>query len=186
MLLTKKINVIQYLKCIIKIKGYKILPAINEIKHEAVKFRNLIENCDKENTELVIGCFPVMSCKLTSMLLSYHFIKLYPKIIIKGVSAATGKNNKITHYWLEIDDIAIDITGDQYNIIDDIELNKKIIQARPFPAVHVSHRKESRLYKLFTILEKEILVYGFPTISTNFVEEMELSYSQLLYQSKCV
>lgn len=162
------------------------MPTINEIKFEAAKFRKLIEKCDKENTELVIDCFPVMSCKLTSMLLSYHFLTLYPDLILKGISAATGKNGQITHYWLEIGDIAIDITGDQYNIIDDIKLNKKIIQTRPFPPVHVSYRKESHLYNLFNILEKESLVYGFPTICENFVEEMRLSYSQIFHQSKGV
>lgn len=105
-----------------------ILPTINEIKEEAVKFRRLIESCDKKNTSLVIDCFPVMSCKLTSMLLSYHFLTLWPELELKGVSAATGKNSQITHYWLEIDNIVVDITGDQYNIIDDKELNNKIIK----------------------------------------------------------
>ncbi|EAP1628499.1 hypothetical protein FNY12_27175, partial [Salmonella enterica] len=102
------------------------MPTINEIKEEAVKFRRLIESCDKKNTSLVIDCFPVMSCKLTSMLLSYHFLTLWPELELKGVSAATGKNSQITHYWLEIDNIVVDITGDQYNIIDDKELNNKI------------------------------------------------------------
>ncbi|WP_243410420.1 hypothetical protein [Salmonella enterica] len=104
------------------------MPTINEIKEEAVKFRRLIESCDKKNTSLVIDCFPVMSCKLTSMLLSYHFLTLWPELELKGVSAATGKNSQITHYWLEIDNIVVDITGDQYNIIDDKELNNKIIK----------------------------------------------------------
>ncbi|HBH8907343.1 TPA: hypothetical protein KX813_004853, partial [Escherichia coli] len=99
------------------------MPTINEIKVEAVKFRRLIESCDKKNTSLVIDCFPVMSCKLTSMLLSYHFLTLWPECELKGVSAATGKNSQITHYWLEIDNIVVDITGDQYNIINDKELN---------------------------------------------------------------
>lgn len=156
------------------------MPTINEIKEAASKFRVLLENCDKENTELVIDCFPVMCCKLSSMLLSYHFLTLWPELELKGVSAATGKNAEITHYWLEINDVVIDITGDQYNIIDAIELNKKIIQSRPFPSVHVSHKKESYLYKLFKTREKEPLVYGFPTIRVSFIEKMERGYNQLM------
>ncbi|EKN4705331.1 hypothetical protein NFB71_04235 [Yersinia ruckeri] len=155
---------------------------INEIKKEAIKFRELIEKCDKDNTCLVIDSFPVMSCKLSSMLLSYHFLTLWPELELRGVSATTGKNSQISHYWLEINDFVIDITGDQYNLIDDIELNKKIIQSRPFPAVHVSHIKESYLYKLFKIREKECLACGFPTIRECFIEEMERGYSQLLNQ----
>ncbi|ANZ04205.1 hypothetical protein [Raoultella ornithinolytica] len=153
---------------------------ITEIQDEAVKFRKLIEICDKSNTSLVMDCFPVMSCKLSSMLLSYHFLKLWPDLSIKGVSAATGKNGQITHYWLEINDIAIDITGDQYNLIGDNELNKKIIQRRPFPAVHVSHKEDSYLYKLFKIKDEDLFVHGFPSIGEDYIEEMKLSYKLLL------
>ncbi|MFH5068032.1 hypothetical protein ACHHY8_06720 [Enterobacter cloacae complex sp. 2024EL-00215] len=157
-----------------------MLLTIIEIQDEAVKFRKLIETCDKKNTSLVIDCFPVMSCKLSSMLLSYHFLKLWPELVITGVSAATGKDDHITHYWLEINDIVIDITGDQYNIIDDKELNNKIINSRPFPAVHVAHKKESYLHKIFKIKEEEYLVSGFPAIKLSFIEKMEHGYNQLL------
>lgn len=153
---------------------------ITEIQDEAVKFRKLIEICDKSNTSLVMDCFPVMSCKLSSMLLSYHFLKLWPDLSIKGISAATGKNGQITHYWLEINYIAIDITGDQYNLIGDNELNKKIIQRRPFPAVHVSHKEDSYLYKLFKIKDEDLFVHGFPSIGEDYIEEMKLSYKLLL------
>ena len=156
---------------------------ISEIQDEAIEFRNLIDNCDKKNTSLVIDCFPVMSCKLSSMLLSYHFLNLWPDLSIKGVSAATGKNGEITHYWLEIDDIVIDITGDQYNIIDDKDLNKKIINSRPFPAVHVAHKKYSYLHRVFKVKEVEFLVSGFPTIGKDFIEKMNHGYSQLLKNS---
>lgn len=159
---------------------------INEIKEEACKFRKLLENCNKENTNLVIDCFPIMSCKFSSMLLSYHFLELCPSLEIKGISAATGKNNHITHYWLEINDIVIDITGDQYNLISDIELTKPIVRNRPFEPVHVSNKCESYLYNLFKVIESELLVHGFPTIGEDFIEDMELCYDQLLYQEKCI
>jgi hypothetical protein len=156
------------------------LLTITEIRDEAIEFRKLIEICDKTNTSLVMDCFPVMSCKLSSMLLSYHFLKLWSDLSIKGLSAATGKNGQITHYWLEINDIAIDITGDQYNLIGDKELNKKIIQRRPFPAVHVSLKEDSYLYKLFKIKDEDLFVHGFPSIGEDYIEEMKLSYKLLL------
>ncbi|ELW7658637.1 hypothetical protein QLH81_002452 [Salmonella enterica] len=153
---------------------------ITEIQDEAVKFRKLIETCDKEKTSLVISDFSVMSCKLTSMLLSFHFLQLCPELVIKGISAETGKDDHITHYWLEINDIVIDITGDQYNIIDDKELNNKIINSRPFPEVHVAHKKDSYLHKIFKNREEEYLISGFPTIKESFIEKMKRGYSQLL------
>nr|ELR5256882.1 hypothetical protein [Providencia rettgeri] len=156
------------------------MKTINELRKEASKFRELLNNCDKSNTELVIDCFPIMSCKLSSMLLAYHFLKKWPNLELKGVSAATGKEEEISHYWLEIDDIVIDITGDQYNMIDDYELNKKIIKNRPFPSVHVEHITQSYLYNLFKIKEKVTFTTGFPTVKNSFIERMEIGYNQLL------
>ncbi|WP_373225782.1 hypothetical protein [Enterobacter cloacae complex sp. ESBL7] len=157
-----------------------MLLTITEIKDEATMFRKLIENCDKKNTSLVIDCFPVMSCKLSSMLLSYHFLMLWPELEIKGVSAATGKHDRITHYWLEINDIVVDITGDQYNIINDRELNTEIINSRPFPPIHVLHKDESYLNKIFKTKEIHTFVHGFPDIADDFIDEMICGYSQLL------
>ncbi|EPX1410027.1 hypothetical protein ACWWIV_000297 [Cronobacter sakazakii] len=153
---------------------------IAEIQKEATEFRKVIEVCDKKNTSLVIDHFPVMGCKLSSMLLSYHLLKLWPDLLIKGVSAATGKNGQITHYWLEIDDIVIDITRDQYNLINDCELTNKIIKSRPFPSIHVSHNNESYLYNIFKIKETYSFVHGFPEIADDFIDEMAHGYNQLL------
>ncbi|CTQ12320.1 hypothetical protein ACQX7J_20250 [Klebsiella pneumoniae] len=157
-----------------------MLLTINKIQYEASKFRKLIEACDKHKTSLVTDSFPVMNCKLSSMLLSYHFLQLYPELVIKGISATTGKDDQISHFWLEIGDIVIDITGDQYNIIGDKELNNKIINSRPFPTVHVAYKKYSYLYKIFKNREEEYLVSGFPTIKESFIEKMRRGYSQLL------
>lgn len=153
---------------------------LNRIKNEAIMFRELIEKCDKAKTPLVIDCFPIMSCKLSSMLLAYHFLTLWPESEIKGISAATGRHQEITHYWLEINDIVIDITGDQYNLISDDELNKKIIAHRPFPAVHVINSKKSYLYMLFKVKETEKFTAGFPATRENLIEKMEIGYNKLM------
>lgn len=143
-------------------------------------FRERIGKCDKNQTPLVIDCFPIMSCKLSSMLLAYHFLTLWPESEITGISAATGRRQQITHYWLEINDIVIDITGDQYNLISDNDLNKKIIAYRPFPAVHVISSKKSYLYTLFKVQETEKFTAGFPTIGEDFIEKMKFSYNKLM------
>lgn len=158
---------------------------INKLKKEAFKFRGLLEKCDKSKTELVPDCFPIMSCKISSMLLSYHFLKLWPELEVKGISAIAEKNDQITHYWLEIDEIVIDITGDQYNLIKGSELNKEIVSNRPFKAVHVSNKNESYLYDVFKFRESELFVYGFPTINEGFIEDMELDYNQLMNHAVC-
>ncbi|HGH5990700.1 TPA: hypothetical protein ACJI8U_002280 [Morganella morganii] len=153
---------------------------LNKIKNEATMFRERIEKCDKNQTPLVIDRFPIMSCKLSSMLLAYHFLTLWPESEITGISAATGRRQQITHYWLEINNIVIDIIGDQYNLIPDNELNKKIIAYRPFPAIHVISSKKSYLYTLFKVQEIEKLTAGFPTIRDSFIEKMKLGYNKLM------
>ncbi|MCW6567574.1 hypothetical protein [Yersinia ruckeri] len=145
---------------------------IQKIKQEASNFREFLENCDKSKMNLVPDCFPVMICKLSSMLLSYHMLKLWPELELKGVMGTTGRNDEITHYWLEIGDIAIDITGDQYNVINANRLNKAIVRNRLFPSVHVTRQKDSYLYNLFKIRDKELLSHGFPTIADDFIEDM--------------
>lgn len=174
------------IKIMCVIKEMRALPTINEIKEEAFKLRGLIDKCEKSNMKLVIDCFPIMSCKLSSMLLSYHFLEVWPQLEVKGVSAATGIGDQITHYWLEIDEVAIDITGDQYNFIKNSELNNKIVKNRPFEAVHVSLKNESYLYNLFRVRGSEPLVYGFPTIGEDFIEDMKHDYSLLLNQIACI
>ncbi len=120
-----------------------------EILGEAVRFRQLIQSCDPEKTELVTGDFPVMNCKMTSMILVYHFLKLYPNLEIKGLGGARPENRLITHYWIEIEGIAVDITGDQYNLIDDNELDDSLIALRPYSPIHVAKVGDSFLYDLF-------------------------------------
>ncbi|MFZ5000132.1 hypothetical protein ACOY5P_12225 [Enterobacter asburiae] len=153
---------------------------IAEIQDGATKFRKLIETRDKKNTCFVIDRFPIMSCRLSSMLLSYHFLKSCPELVITGVSTATGKHDHITHYWLEINDIIIDLTGNQYNIINDYELNNEIINSRPFPPIHVLHKDESNLNKTFKTKETHIFVHGFPEITDDFIDDDGSWYNQLL------
>lgn len=153
---------------------------IQVIRQEAIRFRELLEKCDPLQTYLVPDSFPVESCKLASMLLSFHFLQLWPELELKGVSGVTGKNDAITHYWLEMGDIVVDITGDQYNVISTSKLNEAIVKNRPFVPVHVDHQKNSYLYNLFRIKGKERLTSGFPTIGDDFIDEMECDYRQLV------
>lgn len=153
---------------------------VQVIRKEAIRFRELLEKCDPSKTYLVPDSFPVESCRLASMLLSFHFLKLWPELELKGVSGVTGKNDAITHYWLEVGDYVIDITGDQYNVISTSKLNEAIVKNRPFVPVHIVHKKNSYLYDLFRVQGEWRLTSGFPTMGNDFIEEMECDYRQLV------
>ncbi len=138
------------------------MKTINELRKEALQFRELLNNCDKSNTKLVIDRFPIMSCKLSSMLLAYHFLKKWPKIELKNVSTATDE--EISHYWLEIDDIIIYITGEQYTMIDDSELNK--------------NHKSCFFPKMYCLYTEILLEKGYCLIQTYFISRCKVVYKK--------
>lgn len=65
-------------------------------------------------------------------------------------------------------------------MIDDCELNKKIIKNRPFPSVHVEHITQSHLYNPLKIKEKVTFTTEFLTVKNSFIERIEIGYNQLL------
>ncbi|HAU8295495.1 TPA: hypothetical protein I7152_21725 [Vibrio vulnificus] len=166
-------------------KGEFVTINQHKILREAIRFRQLIQSCAPEKTALVTDAFPVMNCKLTSMILVYHFLKLYPNLEIRGIGGVRPENGLITHYWLEIDGIVVDITGDQYNLIDDNQLDDFLIALRPYSPIHVAKIEDSFLYDVFEISFVDCFTCGLPGIKESFVESLELSYSQLTSAEKC-
>lgn len=153
----------------------------SEISREAIRVRKLIESCDPENTAMVISDFPIMSCKLSSLILVYHFLQLYPKVEIKGIGGVRPDSNLISHYWIEIEGFAVDITGDQYNLIDDDELDEVLIARRPFCPIHVVELDNSFLYDTFDVSYVDIFTTEIlANASESFIERLVLSYSQLI------
>ncbi|MEB0293161.1 hypothetical protein, partial [Pseudomonas sp. 10S4] len=61
------------------------MPDVNYIVAEAEKIRRALELCDKETTPLVTKDFPAMNCKLSSLILTFHFLKKWPTIAVYGV-----------------------------------------------------------------------------------------------------
>ncbi|MFN3014442.1 hypothetical protein ACK1CN_00755 [Vibrio coralliilyticus] len=157
-----------------------------EILFESVRFRRLIQRCDPTTTALVTDEFPVMNCKLTSMILVYHFLKLHPEIEIRGIGGVRPDNRIISHYWIELEGYAIDITGDQYNLIDDHELDEVIISFRPYLPIHIVSIKDSFLYDLFEMDYIDTFSDGLPGIKESFIEKLESTYEQLMAEEEAV
>lgn len=157
--------------------------SIDKVKAEALFFRQLLDKCDKNNTQLVTEEFPVENCKLSSMLFICHIFHLWPNAEVFGVSGI-AKNNKgketITHYWVEVGDIAIDLTADQYNKIDHIYLSEKITQERPYDSIYVGSKNNILQYKLFRIVCRDRYDADFSSVGEDFIEDMEIGYSQLM------
>lgn len=157
-----------------------------KIIEETKKIRKLIDNNKYRKIPLINQDFPVMSCKLASIILAYHLIRLSPATIVYGISGiAKDLNNEknISHYWLEVQGLALDITSDQYNLISDLELNISIIKNRPFPSVNIAKIDEQLNYKLFKISYVDTYLYGWTELAEDFLEILEESYELLTAQN---
>ena len=163
-------------------------PHINEVIAEAKKFRLKLELAKGAKIPLVTEDFPVMNCKLSSLLFTYHALKKWPSIVIHGIGGVATSHdgsNQITHYWLEHQETAIDITADQYNLIENKYLNEKIISSRPFSPVITERIDSMQNYKLFNIAYRDTHVFGLPEIAEDFLHNLEVSHEALEGLAPC-
>ncbi|NOI27861.1 hypothetical protein [Vibrio coralliilyticus] len=147
---------------------------VEYLAKEAKYLRNAMELCAKEASALPTPNFPVMNCKFASLLLAYHYFQLFDDIEINMVSGFS--ENMVSHVWLEIEGYVFDVTGDQYNIIEDEQLNPKVTLNRPYPKVHVEEIGLSYLYQLFDKTEHLLLERSFMAFKVRFITKLEASY----------
>lgn len=163
-------------------------PGIYEVIAEAKKFRLKLDLSKKENIRFITQDFPIMSCKLSSLLFIYHALKKWPAIIVYGVSGRAlnhDGDDVISHYWLEYQEIAIDLTADQYNIIDDKNLNKEIILSRPFSPVSTGCIGSMHNYNLFKISYRDTYICGLPELAEDFLDDLHASHEALEDMALC-
>jgi hypothetical protein len=93
------------------------MTAENRIRGLAIRFREAILKCDKDELPLSLADFPVGSCADASILLGTYFKDngINGFILIKG-KRGVGSSLE-THYWLEKDKMIVDITADQFEDI---------------------------------------------------------------------
>ncbi|WDH37588.1 hypothetical protein [Pseudomonas chlororaphis] len=157
-------------------------PDINEVVAEAEQFRLILELGKKANILFVTEDFPVMNCKLSSLLFAYHSLQKWPGLVIHGVSGRAANHDgedTISHYWLEYQETAIDLTADQYNIIEEKQLNREILKSRPFKPVSTGRIDTMQNYKLFCISDRDTYIMGMPELAEDFLHELQASYEAL-------
>ena len=163
-------------------------PDVNEVVAEAERFRLKLELAKKENNLLVTEDFPVMNCKLSSLLFAYHALQKWPSIVIYGVSGRAANyvgDDTISHYWLEYQQTAIDLTADQYNIIEEKQLNREILMSRPFKPVSTGRIDSMQNYKLFKISYRDTFIMGLPELAEDFLHDLHASYEALSDFTPC-
>ncbi len=92
---------------------------IDKIKVLSKRFRQAILNCDRSELHYSFNDFPVGSCSEASRLLA-TFLKDNGFGDFNFVKGKRGQGEALeTHYWLEKDNVIVDITANQFEGIDD-------------------------------------------------------------------
>ena len=157
-----------------------------QAQHGDISWQNsTCQTNDSEERKIKAESIPVIQFYQ----LAYHLFEIWPELVIYGICGFTNDragNETISHYWLEVEGLAIDITGDQYNLIDDVDLNSDIVGCRPFKPVCVAKIGKDVQYRLFDIVDRDRYVSGFPMVGEDFIELMKIGYSQLIGQELCL
>lgn len=151
---------------------------IQLLKREALIFRHAINVCDKDLSTIITSDFPLDNCLLASILLAFHYREQFGIVdIVLFYGRAECESREFRHVWLEIEGYVIDVTGDQYNFIDDELLSMDVIECRPYPCVHIEKISKSYLYQLFSCSQRFIVSNDFSNIQKKFVIKLEYSYN---------
>lgn len=90
--------------------------SMREIEQQAKLFRVAIESCEPNHLPVTLQDFPRGSCGDASLLLAKHLQNqgIWPLTYVCGEMTIDEKGKFHSHAWLEIEDIIIDITADQF------------------------------------------------------------------------
>ncbi len=155
---------------------------LSEIKYEVARFRAEMETIDHSESDIHLEGFPLNTCKISSLFLSYHLFQCFPDIalsLVYGETLNSTRTDTIGHYWLENCEYLIDITADQFNSLEPNELNENITLFQPLEKVYcglINTQPHSAIFKRGT---PEVLTPKFNSLAPEFIESMELTYKSV-------
>ena len=110
------------------------IEVIKLIETLVINFREAIESA-KANNEPgeFFRKFPTGQCGNASDILAQHLIdnKIGPIIYVNGTYYGDGWDDKQSHTWLVVEELVIDITGDQFKYTDNSLVNDVPIYIGP-------------------------------------------------------
>ena len=120
---------------------------MRKIRLQTEIFRTAIEACESEELPVSLQDFPRGSCSDASLLLARYLQSqgVWPLIYVSGQTNADERHQIQTHAWLEIDDIIIDITADQF---DDVTQSVIVTRDRSwYQRFNVQRKEEADYYR---------------------------------------
>ncbi|MEZ8899766.1 hypothetical protein [Vibrio alginolyticus] len=150
---------------------------------EAVWVRRKIESVVGKGWFYFGSDFPINACKHASMLFCYHLIqKGYSKPIFLVFGVSKKRGGEVGHWWVESDGTLVDITADQFNIIEDSELSYKIKSNRLYLPVYCVPTVNAPHHKVFEPVPKELWAWNEGDVCEIYLDELSTCYSRLLQQ----
>lgn len=93
-----------------------------ELKSQALWLKFKLKNSPVRLVYNTDAKFPIDHCDFSPYLLTYHLLRLHPYLeidIVYGVANDDYLENSLNHVWIAVNDWLIDITVDQFNLIED-------------------------------------------------------------------
>lgn len=150
------------------------------LREEAFLIRREIELISYNDSFFFNPDFPVNACKHASQLYCYHMERkgyIKPMNLVFGVSKM--RVGEVGHWWVESEGVLIDLTADQFNVIDDNELSYKIKRKRQYLPVYCCLIENAPHTKVFDLVPKERWAWNLDEISETYIEDLELLYGGL-------
>ena len=89
------------------------------------------------------------------------------------------RNDEIGHWWVETENFIIDLTADQFNLIDDDDLSYKIRIYRDYLKVYCCPKHEAPHYKVFSPIVKEAFIWDLSEIAEDYVDSLQVFYQHI-------
>ncbi len=147
---------------------------------EAAWLRSKIESVAGKNLFYFDSGFPLDACKHASMLFCYHLSQkgyIKPIYLVFGVSKKRG--SKVGHWWVEIDGILVDITADQFNLVEESALSYKIVTNRPYLPVYCVPFTIAPHHKVFEIEPESLWAWNEDDVDELYLDELRNFYNRL-------
>ena len=152
---------------------------MKNLEQDVIWIRQRLELLAEEALGYFNSEFPIDACKHASMLLCYHLNRKGYKspCLVFGVSKK--RSGTVGHWWVEVDNLLIDITADQFNFIDDRLLSYKIKTGRQFKSVYCCPIAQVPHYKIFSLVSKERWVWDENDVDEDYLEDLEYVYHRM-------
>ncbi|SUI78782.1 Uncharacterised protein [Shewanella putrefaciens] len=154
---------------------------MRDLLEEVTFIRQKIESITTVDKCFFSSDFPINACKHASMLLCYHLLKNgYNKALFLVFGVSKMRDGEVGHWWIESEENLIDITADQFNLIEDSALSYKIKKNRQYLPIYCCPVTQAPHRKIFTLIHKERRPWNEDDLCDIYLDELDTLYRSFI------